>query len=44
MGPIDPLGKIITAQPLRLLYVEDEPGEVEIALRELEKSNSKSKL
>jgi two-component system cell cycle sensor histidine kinase/response regulator CckA len=38
MGPIDPLGKIITAQPLRLLYVEDEPGEVEIALRELEKS------
>jgi two-component system, cell cycle sensor histidine kinase and response regulator CckA len=38
MGPLDPMKSTVPAEPLRLLYVEDEPGDVEIALRELKKS------
>ena len=38
MGTLDPMESNVPAEPLRLLYVEDEPGDVERALRELKKS------
>jgi len=38
MCPDDPIKTTVAAEPLRLLYVEDELGDVEIALRELKKS------
>jgi two-component system cell cycle sensor histidine kinase/response regulator CckA len=39
MGPIESIKTTPAAEPLRLLYLEDEPGDVEIALRELQKSH-----
>jgi DNA-binding NtrC family response regulator len=39
MAQIDPMGAIVAGKPLRLLFVEDEPGDVEIPLRELQKSH-----
>src|SRR6202045_1490047 len=35
MAQIDPMGAIVAAKPLRLLFVEDELCDVEVALREL---------
>jgi CheY-like chemotaxis protein len=38
MGTLDPMKSNVPAEPLRLLYVEDEPDDVERTLRELKKS------
>jgi two-component system cell cycle sensor histidine kinase/response regulator CckA len=38
VAPIDPIETAVAAKPLRLLFVEHEQDDVEIALRELEKS------
>jgi len=38
MAQSDPSRSTVAPKPLRILYLEDEPGDVEIAVRELKKS------